>query len=1551
MNKRQGNIIFSILFAGLLLVNGAAMAQRSGDQHVSVGGKVFGGGKKANVSGSSTVMIDQTGAIVGSDVYGGGEMAKVNTTDGSSLTNGKSTHVTLRVGTVQGSLYGGGLGVRPSGDDPGTPADVFGPVQVTINGGTVVDNVFGCNNLFGAPQTTVVVDVLKDPSNVIMSLQNVYGGGNQAAYSNSGNNYPEVNIKHGTVGGSVFGGGLGVTATVTGNPQVTIGDNVENHTAVVSGKVYGGGDEAAVIGSTTVTVQNAHSRVGVDVYGGGNQANVSNSTTVHINNGTIGQDVYGGGAFAHVGTDGDDNTTVNVLGGTVTRDVYGGGLGRKEEGQQGETGYVAPIAAAVNGVVTVNIGALTGALENGFAPSSSVTGSATIGGSVFGCNNSNGTPKDNVTVHIYKTAHTTGVNTVSDQGFAIAQVFGGGNQAHYEPTSTNKKATVHVWTCDNTIQYLYGGGNAADVGTEEGIGSATDVIIDGGRIEWVFGGGNGAGNDNPGANIYGNVGVSYHAGIITYLFGGSNEKGDITGSKTVSVLNDGPCVGNQITELYGGSNLASLSGDIDLTMSCHPLASNCQIGTIFGGSRNADVDGNVTLTIEGGLYNYAFGGNNIGGTINGNVTLNLYGGTINEAAFGGNKGGGSITGDITVKVEDHCTCPLEVKDVFGAGDQAMYTAPTGEGVRENNPIVYVNNLCTVEGTPHTITGNVYGGGNGDPTNADQEPGMVTGNPQVIVGDLTTGHESYRAAISGNVYGGGNAAKVVGTTTVLMQKDNSTVGNDIYGGGNLANVSGSTTVNVTGGTVTQDVYGGGALANTGGSNVTLDGGSVRDIYGGGLGRLTPAPAIAAQVTGPVHVTVNGGTVRDVFGCNNLNGAPTSTVQVDINNNVTRNVYGGGNHADYDGKPVVNIIAGTVSGNVYGGGNDITDGTKGVKNSDVEMTGGIVLGGVYGGCNLNGTVTENSEVKIYGGTVGSQEQLNASTVANVFGGGLGQNTNVNGNVTVTVDKGDGVTIAPTIYGDVYGGSAFGSVNTDGNNTTTVNIMDGMLMTKRTSETLTNGQIIYYYTGGNVYGGGLGQKQIGNDPAIAAVVKGVVTVNIGAVDTWNPDYPGFTATTHGNATIGGNIYGCNNANGSPEQNVTVNVYATAHTPENEVENGTGYAIPNVFGGGNEADYTAVDKTAAVNIYGCDNTIERTFGGGNAAAAPHVATFIQGGRFSQVFGGGNGERGTSYGANINAGIDLTIHGGYVGQFFGGSNQNGILSGELHTVVDNNGPCEGNLVIDEFFCGGNFVDINGDLETTISCSDGMNVNNLYGGCNMANISGHVVLNLCGGTYTNVYGGSKGDLVSLGSGHIDKQANIGGYVTLNLYGGTIENVYGGSNVNGNINGTVTVNVIDDEGDCPLYITNIYGGSNMTNYTPSNPNGMSPIVNLVHAKYGISGNVYGGSKGVEGTEVKVTSNPLVNIGYEATIMNQYLPSDYPTFIQNTLNNKPRAFVSGSVFGGGDAAKVEGNTAIFLRNRAKVFGNVYGGGNMGEVKDNPATTQVEGNTKVIVNGANQ
>lgn len=1819
-----------------------------------------------------------------------------------------------------------------------------------------------------------------------------------------------------------------------------------------------------------------------NVFGGGNAADVSgNSTVLMQGSATVETDVYGGGALANVGTLNNSNTTtVTIEGGNVGGNVYGGGLGN------------ADTAALVNGVVTVNIGK-----DNG----GSVSGEATIGGAVFGCNNVNGTPKDNVFVNIYKTARTSGTNTVSDNGFALSEVFGGGNKAAYQPATTGKKTTVHVYTCDNTIQYVYGGGNAADVGNSS-VSSATDVIIDGGRIEWLFGGGNGysatgnhndptASNYNPGANVYGNTTVTYHAGEVSYIFGGSNQWGNVSGTKTVDLQADGSCT-KHIAELYGGSNEAPTTGDVALTMGCS--SNTCDIDALFGGSRNADISGSVTLTIEGGSYTNVFGGNNIGGTISGDVTLNLVGGTI-DTAFGGNNAGGSILGTVTVNMLDkgNATCPLVVHNIYGGGKEAAYSPTTPGAYPEVN---IIHGSVTKNGVKG---GNVYGGGFGSGA-------IVTSTPTVNVGYQASmsslastlkgsAFSTSTVAVAGNVYGGGEAAAVNGGTTVTLQQVTSgvsattTVGGNVFGGGDLADVSGSTDVNIDGGTVTLDVYGGGALADVGTNSsdhthVTVSGGTVSGgVYGGGLGDNTHE----ALVNGAVQVTVDGGTVNDVFGCNNINGRPTDSVRVDINSNVGGNVFGGGNLATYTGNPYVYINNGTVSGNVFGGGNgdpadntqtkgsvtgtphvtvgdtaagheswqaivsgDVYGGGNAAKvitgtpvvsvpakcntqvanvygggnaadvpatsvtidggtisgsvfggghgdkdvnpaiavnvagNTNVTVTGGTinqvfggsnsmgtiggtinvdidrgvgacpmvisevygggnyaasnagtinigctgddareyidyvygganradvtgditlnitggrinnafggnnnsgtidgditvnvewatpacgdnhlgnvygagnlasysqktaghpavnikngtaanvfgggkglsavvtgnpvvtigdangshvanvtgrvygggdaaavtgnttvtyndnnassvvdsifgggnaagvsgtatvtltsgkVSGGLYGGCNTEGTVSGDITVSLTGGTVGTNGTttdvvygggfghstatggdiavtLNGTTVygnlyggsalgsvngsssntttvtigsnglngtvfgggmgsgsgaatqattlgnvivnyntananvngiygganvngdvagdiavnieanvgatgagnsVDIFGGGLGQNTTTDGDVTVTIGNSN----TPTIYGDVYGGSGLGEVSANGK-LTKVDFKSGTLngtiygggmgqnspsaisatvssdlavaiasgtvttgvyggcnergnvvgditvdVTGSTigangsaasvfgggygANTTTGGDVLVNINGagvtvwGDVYGGsGFGNVNTGSSntttvnilngevkrdvfggglgsPSAAAQVAGVVTVNIGQD---NGD-----GTYSGNATIGGNVYGCNNTNGSPQQDVTVNIYGTAHTADvNEVAD-AGYAIANVFGGGKNADYTVAGKVATVNVFGCDNTIGRVFGGGDAAAVTGTSMDLQGGRFNYVFGGGNGE---VTAANVGtSGINLAIHGGTIGTLVSGSNTQGTINGPISVNVDNNSGCSEEVT--DFFGGSNQVDIATDVTTTIECGAGT-FTNVYGGSNAANITGNVVLNLKGGTMQNVYGGSKGTN--------SIAANIDGNVTLNLYGGTIsQDAFGGSNVNGNITGNITVNVLDHEGTCALDVNNIYGGGNLTPYTPTNASATSPTINVMHINQaeGIRGNVYGGGKGATAV---VTANPRVNIGYEATTMASLATVEYP---DATLDRATHYIVkvTGSAFGGGNAAAVTGSPIVKLDRFNSVVTNIYGGGNQAGIDGSTAITMNNGTvTTGIYGGCN-
>jgi hypothetical protein len=74
-----------------------------------------------------------------------------------------------------------------------------------------------------------------------------------------------------------------------------------------------------------------------------------------------------------------------------------------------------------------------------------------VKGSIFGCNNLNGTPKGSAIVHIYKTNGDSrtasdkleSINE-SDHHYHLNAVYGGGNLAAYEPTANDAKANVII---------------------------------------------------------------------------------------------------------------------------------------------------------------------------------------------------------------------------------------------------------------------------------------------------------------------------------------------------------------------------------------------------------------------------------------------------------------------------------------------------------------------------------------------------------------------------------------------------------------------------------------------------------------------------------------------------------------------------------------------------------------------------------------------------------------------------------------------------------------------------------------------------------------------------------------------------------------------------------------------------------------------------------------------------------------------------------------------------------------------------------------------------
>lgn len=226
-------------------VFGGACQNQGGTVNITMtGGEVhtglYGGSNATGtISGNVTMQVDggQVGtSTTDANVHGGGYGANTAVNGNVSLTLGASTSATDSV-TVFGNVYGGSaLGdVNDNANDNTT---------VTMNKALINGNLFGGALGNGAAVTgRITVNVNGGRVN-----GNVFGGGNEAAYSHGGD-FPVVNMTGGLVT-NIFGGGKGGTATVTGNPQVTLSGN-----AHVTGNVYGGGDAAQVSGQTNVILR------------------------------------------------------------------------------------------------------------------------------------------------------------------------------------------------------------------------------------------------------------------------------------------------------------------------------------------------------------------------------------------------------------------------------------------------------------------------------------------------------------------------------------------------------------------------------------------------------------------------------------------------------------------------------------------------------------------------------------------------------------------------------------------------------------------------------------------------------------------------------------------------------------------------------------------------------------------------------------------------------------------------------------------------------------------------------------------------------------------------------------------------------------------------------------------------------------------------------------------------------------------------------------------------------------------------------------------------
>lgn len=1490
-------------------------------------GSVFGGGRMADVDGKTEVVIincEEIGAVYGGNDIAG-EVLGNSGADGSTITLGVKTSDTYATeynsgnATVKvkvGSVYGGGNGYYIYGNasefegaTSGT-ATFSGDVKSMEQAGhPVVVSGLAANTKI---PTIVKTKIVTRHDNVV--VDSIFGGAKNAFVTKTTDTNTSITIDGGVIysvfGGNNYGGTLGnayqhVVVQNTKNDFTALG--LKNTSATGFGRdfgvryLFGGGNKVAgqkshiqILGGQTDTV-----------FGGGNSADVAN-VWVDVNCSFTG------------GTSVESNNWA-LYGNTITKAVSS----YESSGDE----------LTIDNTYAWNCKGLYNARA------------------VFGGNNEE---------------DMTNVPTINLLGGSVGTVYGGGNSGKMLAQETDNGSGSDLVLNGNDVKYgthvvmnankifvdgLYGGCQKSDVLY------STWVEVKNGYAGYVYGG----------CNISGDVG-SVRLNQSDALAPGQEDYQAVRGGTYVVVTG-----GKVYKNVYAGSNgfyhcnngVEYVNGidydDIEHYYIGEKVPTHNETNVIVEGG--AMILGNVYA--GGNMAAVGFDENWSGNTQHYPLTVGLASVHINNGTVAGNVFGGGNMASIYGKNEVVVTGGIIGGSLYGGNDRLGMTGlypyrvlPSIYSVASDThtPLADIDTYISVTGKPKIST--IYGGGNGDydySGNGDMQycnnllP--IQKNTFVDIGIDGDGVGDAAAEI-GTVYGGGDGVTVDGIVKVFVNVQNPDYTNlnkndisTIFGGNNKGDL---------------DLV----------PEIILLHGKVGTVYGGcNQGAMTGhvTKGSYSDVGSYVHLI-------DEYVVTDINSVEQTTQSDAV---VTGAVYGGCRMNDVDYNSLVVIDGGTHSNAAIYGGCDIS-GNVGLSHngkSQVVMNGGAV-GIVYGGGNGNYTYdrsnysvydennnviatgtfyapkSKDAQVDILGGVVGSTS--GSCVAANVvFGGGYGEETETTGSTIVnigpekymsgqTLTDATGVSVAdgestadvgPEIYGSVYGGSALGEVNS-----TTVNIRNG-------------------YVCSSVYGGGLGDTTyalVGGSSNIAAKVNGNAVVNIGTSNQ-----------NSNNVVIGEYVFGGNNNNGSPAGTVNVNIYRTGHTQANTVPVSTPgltlegmastwpghdpneedgslssyYALKGVYGGGNLAHKSSTGLTT-VHVYNCDNSIKYVYGGGKAADLGRTnpstgavtitassALVIDGGHVFQVFGGGDGAATHDLGggnsqlayANITGNTSATINGGYMHYVFGGSNTRGTIHGTKSVTVADEGSCV-DPVIYNFFAGGNLAESSGNIETTINNCN-VKFGNFYGGANQAAIHGNVTTNIYGGTYINIFGGSK-------SADITSYNTSAGDVTVNFHGGTVTNIFGGNDHSGQISGNIVVNV-EADGSCGFSIDNVYGGGRDAAYGcavcgtagAAVNHGNYPQVNIKHTgtydaststtQYLVNYDVFGGGLG---TTAHVYGNPHVNIGDGAS--------------GHTVR------VGRNVFGGGSLAPVTGSTAVKVvgKNTTTVVNNVYGGGNQATVTGN-------------------
>ena len=698
----------------------------------------------------------------------------------------------------------------------------------------------------------------------------------------------------------------------------------------------------------------------------------------------------------------------------------------------------------------------------------------------------------------------------------------------------------------------------------------------------------------------------------------------------------------------------------------------------------------------------------------------------------------------------------------------------------------------------------------------------------------------------------------------------------------------------------EIYGGSKDDDVASTSVTMKGGTVQGIFGGGEN---------GKVTGDTSVVISGGTVRHSV----MGGGAYATATVGGNASVTISggtfgamvnttaICGGGYYGAVEGDTTVTIQGGTFYADIFGGG-DMEDAVVG-GSSKVVINGGsfntdsnglvICGGGRYAPVNGNSSVEYNYSAAFTNS--GVKTRYNYGLFDGVYGGGLLPSATVGGDSSVSVGGSTAFTATVIFagggyFGDVAGNSTLSITNTNlstyignaafgGGFRANVGGAAGVVMdVPGRILNVTNTGAYGLMINGNVFGGcGGDASQTGDDATrIVTCATSSVKISGGRVNGRVVGGSAGSGTTQGLSYVE-----------FPQDGNATYVY------RNILGAGLGAQSAPERSGSQIGSYVKISHSISCGgwVHGGTDDATRVLGASADAPASAYVSIDSPNFYISL-----GIRGAGLTPVYNSHVEINGYGTVGNSVSGGSDSSPVL-GSSYVNIKNTG---GTLTL------------NGTV---------------YGGCSTGSVAGntHVEITNAQDRQINigntVYGGSVsgsvgGDsYVKITANAASETTNSGVKVSGNVFGGT-----GGSAGTGDVAGKAHVELL---GTGAIYITShVFGstdGANVgTNYVNTDE-AVSWVIIDNNNRYSRCGTIYGGSNtGLTGGGDLGASSYVYFRGGAATS-------------ESTTATADGFLVSGAIYGGGYGAGSSSastgrvySSHVTIAGGGRIIGAVYGGG---------------------------